>query len=74
MFVTGKRFQLCYKTVQLIGPIRKLQRKWSVVNTVPGVLLKKTKDTCGAVNYALVNCRIMASVGENWYSLVNQLR
>ncbi len=36
-------------------------------------LVKKTIDTCGAVNYALVNCRIMASVGENCYSFLNQL-
>ncbi len=36
VFFTSKPFQLCYRTVQLIGPIRKLRRKWSAVNTIPG--------------------------------------
>ncbi len=35
MFVTVKPFKLCYRIVWLIGPIRKLRRKWSVVNTAP---------------------------------------
>ncbi len=36
-FVTSKPFQLCCTTVQLIGLIHNLRRKWSVVNTAPGV-------------------------------------
>ncbi len=36
VFDTDQPFQLCYGTVQLIGKIRKLQRKWSVVNAAPG--------------------------------------
>jgi len=35
VFDSGKHFKLCYRTVWLIGPIRKLRRKWSVVNTAP---------------------------------------
>ncbi len=36
MFHTGKPLQLCYRAVLIIGPICKLQRKWSVVNMAPG--------------------------------------
>ncbi len=42
MFDTGKPLQMCYRTVSPIGPILKLRRNWSVVNTVPGAVFHNT--------------------------------
>ncbi len=44
VFDTGKPLQLCYRTVQLIGPILNLRRKWSVVNKVPDPEIRNIND------------------------------
>ncbi len=47
MFVPGKPFQRSViLTLYLIWPIHKLRRKWSVVNTAPGVIFTTLHFIC----------------------------
>ncbi len=68
VFGTSKPFQLCYTTVKLNGLFRKLQRKWSVVNTVPGLVFVSVSGAYsgGPVRWAPA---LPANIRSGWRGL-----